>query len=440
MKKSVYVCKECEHSESKWMGKCHQCQTWNSFEIQKPDTNLSSSTKNVFCISEKLVSKNIIKTSLDEFDRAFGGGLSVGSINLIGGEPGVGKSTLILQLLNALTSQNKRGLYLSGEESIEQIQARCLRLNIVSKEILIGFESNWDNIKKIIKKQSPEFLIIDSVQTLKSNELMNSLSGGGSTKTIIYELIEFVKSLNITVVLIGHVTKSGELAGPKFLEHMVDVVASLEKDGNSDLRVLRVFKNRFGGINEVGLFTMTQGGFVENKLNYLNKKLEPGVYTVTQIGSRNMLVEIQSLVGNSGERKRISQGYLIQRLLIMLAILNKYIPEIGAINHSALDIYLNLLDCLNKNEKICDLGVIYSLLFSLLNKKSDHKVLILGEVDLKGNTRPLPQNLRPNGCLDGFDKVIVPKQNLKEIMSSSKTRGVTYIGVKNISDLSAEIA
>ena len=269
---------------------------------------------------------------------------------------------------------------------------------------------------------------------------MKSIGGSSNIKDIVYELVEFIKPLKITVILIGHVTKAGELAGPKFLEHMVDTVAGLDKNPDSQLRVLRVYKNRFGDTSEVGLLRMTEKGLIEANCHSLDSLRENGIYTLGRIGSRNHIFEVQSLIGHSGEKRKITEGYSSQRLLLILAIIKRYLPSLSRVDMAELDIYLSFLDSISIHNRVNDLGVICSLLYSFQKREITQRLLVIGEVDLRGNIRELPDNMSLGRNYENIDKIILPQKNADKLNRQKKTQGITYIGVKNISDFSTLIA
>jgi len=391
-KQTIYICDKCGNEFPTWSGKCSMCGEWNSLQELKlshsinkgkrPDAKVESIRINDI----KIESSSRIKTSISELDRVLGGGIVAGSIILLGGEPGIGKSTLLLQLADRL----KTVFYLSAEESVEQIKMRAKRLKVENDKIILSADWDIEAVLGEVKKVEPELFIVDSIQTITKN----SLEGTAGSITQVREcgilLQQFAKTSGIPVVLIGHVTKEGNIAGPRILEHLVDVVLYLEGDRFNDARLLRGVKNRFGATNEVGVFAMNENGMVEIKNPsqvFLGERVNsPGsVITVTLEGTRPILVEIQALVvpTSFGFPKRTSSGFDLNRLNLLAAVITKKTP----VNLSNCDIYLNVIGGIRLGEPAVDLAVCSAMISSYKNKIYNNDVCFYGEVGLSGEIR-----------------------------------------------------
>ncbi|AGF46746.1 DNA repair protein RadA/Sms [Candidatus Kinetoplastibacterium desouzaii TCC079E] len=441
--KSIYVCSQCGTTSLKWQGKCSSCNSWNSFD-EKPveifDNSSSkyswSLTSSVKTLSE-VEAKDVIRisTGLSEFDRALGGGLIIGSVILIGGDPGIGKSTLLLQSLSFLSSQYNV-LYVTGEESVEQIALRARRLNLSSDNNLkLLAEINLTQIINIINLHNPLIVVIDSIQTIYSDELHSSPGSLSQVKDCASKLTRVAKEAGIIVFMVGHLTKDGTIAGPRVLEHMVDTVLYFEGDQNSSFRLIRSFKNRFGAVNELGAFAMTDKGlrcvsnpsalFLSNHINQV-----PGsCIMATQEGSRTLLVEIQALVNKSyslSTRKILSVGLDSNRLSMVLAILYKH----GGFPTFDKDIFVNVVGGVKISEPASDLAVLLAIVSSLLNLPIPLKLFAFGEIGLSGEIRPAikgQERLKEASKL-GFRTALIPTQNApKEIISDLKIIKVSSV-------------
>ncbi len=397
MKKSEeFICENCEKKHLSWAGKCSMCNKWNSI-IKLSDREV------VNCIDEikplkvsqiSFVSKERIKTKLNEIDRVLGGGFVKASVTLFGGAPGVGKSTLVLGIIKSILAykENLNILYLSGEETCEQVAARSLRVKLNSSSMKIVHESKWEKIENFLNKNKFEFIVIDSIQTLYS-ENINSLSGSISQIKIITEcIIKYAKNNNTTILIIGHINKEGGLAGPKTLEHMVDTVISLDKDLNSNVRVLSSSKNRFGSVEEIGLLKMEKKGFVphcENIFsNYKRKENYVGcALSCFKSGSRVFYLEIETLAVENklGTGKRVIYGIDINRVSLLLAIIEKFLK----IPVNSYDVYINVVGVSRSINREIDLAIIASLISSFKSIKISNNLIFLGEVGLSGRIRPI---------------------------------------------------
>lgn len=385
MKNYTYYCRECELKIVKWQGKCNQCGQWNSFvEISKSPANNIKIKKPIRLDEVQETSFKKLATGISEFDLVLGGGITLGSIILLGGEPGVGKSTLIMQVLSKLSIQNQNILYISGEENESQVAQRASRLKTSVDNFLIYFESAWEKIKKEIIKAKSNIIVIDSIQTLVANEHDNNAGSINQVKGLTHDIVEFGKSLGLTIFVIGHITKSGSIAGPKHLEHMVDTVLLFEINRENNFRTLKSTKNRFGSTGEIGIFEFVESGLVKaeinNEINVDNKK---SVYSSYIEGKKNLKVEIQSLVienkFNTG--KRIVTGVDANRLQILLAILENTLEV--PISYS--DVYLDVIGGLKIKGRESDLSIIVSLYLTFKKIKLDSIYAFLGEVNLNGD-------------------------------------------------------
>ncbi|MCK5882113.1 MAG: DNA repair protein RadA [Bacteriovoracaceae bacterium] len=403
-KGTIYVCQECGHSTAKWVGKCPECNEWNTFEeeaqlIVKGSKLLVNSENNgapqkVKDIGAENYSR--VHTGIDEFDRVVGGGIIRGSLVLIGGEPGVGKSTILTSIIGTLAIvTNDKVLYTSGEESLGQVAERARRLGVESDNFFIYHETNWQNILEEIKKIRPKFLVLDSIQTTISNEISSGPGTVSQIREVTYELMNYVKAHDITCFVIGHITKEGSIAGPKILEHMVDTVIYFEGDQFGHYRVLRAIKNRFGNTNEVGIFEMGDAGLKEvaNPAQFfLDERPEDSfgrsLCCIIE-GSRSLFVEIQALVveNNGGYPRRTTQGVDSNRLSMIIAVIEKYF----GISISLNDVYVNVVGGMKLQTRESDLAIIASLLSSFRESPICDSTVFIGEVGLTGEVRSVPQ-------------------------------------------------
>jgi DNA repair protein RadA/Sms len=402
--KTVFTCQECGYQSAKWLGKCPDCSQWNSFseeETIKPSKAAPKSTlgresrpKTIHEIEDEKVQR--YKTKIGEFDRVMGGGVTIGSLTLIGGEPGIGKSTLLMEVCGKLLNEynNEKILYVSGEESESQVAQRSKRLGVNNDGFYIFNETNWQKILEQVKELKPKFLVLDSIQTTHSNQVDSSAGTLTQIREVTYELMNFAKAYDLTCFIIGHVTKEGQIAGPKILEHMVDTVIYFEGDQLGQYRMLRVMKNRFGNTNEVGIFEMQEKGLIEikNPSQYFLEQSLPGSYgrslTCILEGSRSLFVEIQALVVENkfAVGRRTTQGLDSNRVALLVAVIDKYL----GIPLSYNDIYVNVVGGMKLSTRENDLSVIASLLSSYYQKAIPSDTLFLGEVGLTGEVRSVP--------------------------------------------------
>lgn len=441
--KTVFVCSQCGYESPKWMGKCPACNEWNSFYEEKVVTSATSNSGKKKEIAKPIELNKIegkteskISTGFTELDRVLGGGLVNGSLILLGGEPGIGKSTLILQICNKIKT-NGKVLYVSGEESGEQIKLRADRLNVKNDNLLFLSETNIENIEENILSINPKLVIIDSIQTMYSEDITSAAGSVSQVREITAKIMRICKENAITTILIGHVTKDGNIAGPRVLEHMVDTVLYLEGERYFSYRMLRGVKNRFGSTNEIGMFEMQSEGLVEitdpSKVLISERDENPSgsVIVATMEGTRPLLVEFQVLTTPTifGMPRRTANGIDYNRLSVLLAVLEK---KVG-LNLGNQDVYLNVVSGLRINEPAIDLGIVAATVSSFKNLPISTKTVVLGEVGLTGEIRSvnlIEKRLKEAEKL-GFKKCIIPESNKKLLKENYK---LDIIGVKNINE------
>ena len=440
--KTVFVCSECGNESSKWLGKCPACNSWNSFYEQKIVETKNKVTSNKITSAPQALNSYEAKetlrihTGFGELDRVLGGGLVKGSLILLGGEPGIGKSTLILQICDKIKGEGKV-LYVSGEESAEQIKLRADRLGINNDDILFLGETDIDIVNQAIINVNPKLVIIDSIQTMYSDEITAAAGSVSQVREITGQVMRVCKSRAITTIIIGHVTKEGNIAGPRVLEHMVDTVLYLEGERYFSYRMLRGVKNRFGSTNEIGMFEMQSEGLVEitdpSKVLISERDENPSgsVIIATMEGTRPLLVEFQALTTPTvfGMPRRTANGIDYNRLAVLIAVLEK---KVG-INLGNQDVYLNVVSGLRINEPAIDLGIIGATVSSFKNLPIDKYTVVLGEVGLTGEIRSvnlIDKRLKEAEKL-GFKKCIIQESNKKLLKENYK---LDIIGVKNINE------
>ena len=444
--KTVFVCSNCGYESAKWLGKCPACNEWNSFyeeKVASSSGNASSSNKSN---KEKAVPRKLkevegietarTSTGIGELDRVLGGGLVKGSLVLVGGEPGIGKSTLILQLCDKVKGEGKV-LYVSGEESAEQVKIRADRLNINNDDLMFLGETNIDSIEDAIISINPKLVIIDSIQTMYSEEITSAAGTVSQVREITARIMRMCKDNGITTIIIGHVTKDGNIAGPRVLEHMVDTVLYLEGERYFSYRILRGVKNRFGSTNEVGMFEMKNEGMVEitNPSSILiserNDNPAGSVIVASMEGTRPLLIELQALTTPSvfGIPKRTANGIDYNRLAVLIAVIEKR----AGIGLGTQDVYLNVVSGIRIAEPAVDLGVVLACTSSYKNVSIPQDVVAIGEVGLTGEVRAvnmIEKRLKEAERL-GFKKCIIPESNKKLLKENFK---LDIIGVRNINE------
>jgi DNA repair protein RadA/Sms len=437
--KVVFYCTNCGYESLKWLGKCPDCNAWNSFAEEEKITTKMPLPREAAApekIGEITIKKEMrVSSGFPEVDRVLGGGFIAGELILLSGEPGIGKSTLVLQIAKNLGEEYKV-LYCSGEESKEQIKYRGNRLGITNQEILISAENNFENITKIVEKENPEFLIIDSIQTMYTSDVDSAPGTISQAREISGKLLKLAKNSGMTVMIVGHITKDGGIAGPKLLEHMVDVVLYFEGEKYYQYRSLRSYKNRFGSSSEIGIFEMVNEGLKEvpNPSKFLlQERAEnaPGsVITAIFEGSRAILLEIQTLVSEShyNQGRRVTTGYDYNRINMIIAVLEK---KLG-VHLSGSDIYVNIVGGIKIAEPAVDLAIAMAIVSSYRNKSIDQDMIVLGEIGLSGEVRSV-SNLEKRikeGEKMGFAKALVPFNN----KSTHNEGNIKLHKVKNIGD------
>ena len=447
--KTVYVCSECGASFPKWMGKCTTCNSWNTIEEEIVKTAPSSSKVSVMSVpsadtaSPKRISEIHSSqeartlTGMGELDRVLGGGLVRGSLVLVGGDPGIGKSTLLLQICEFL-GKTQNILYVSGEESQRQIKLRADRLGITTENLKVYSETNMDYITDCIFREKPDVLIIDSVQTMYNPEIQSTPGNTAQIKDVTTVLMKIAKENSISVFVVGHVTKEGALAGPKILEHMVDCVLYFEGERHQSFRILRAVKNRFGSTNEIGVFEMKGCGLEEvpnpsmAMLSGRPENVSGSCIICTMEGTRPVLAEVQALVTPTsfGNPRRMASGPDLSRSIMLMAVLEKR----GGLKMSAFDAYVNVVGGLKITEPAADLGLVLALASSYSGNAIDSSTVAIGEVGLTGELRACSfLEARVAECEKlGFKRCIIPAINLKKLKNFE---GIELIPCSNIVDV-----
>lgn len=444
--KNVFYCKECGYESAKWVGQCPGCKGWNTFveepvvkrvtagankdrRIQIEPTKLS----NVNCDTDERFS-----TSFCELDRVLGGGIVVGSLVLVGGDPGIGKSTLLLQMCKELASRHKNVLYISGEESLKQIKMRASRLSYSEGDLLLLSETNLDLIEDAIKKINPDVVIIDSIQTMFREDIGSAPGSVSQVRETTHSLMQIAKGMGISIFIVGHVTKEGVVAGPRVLEHMVDTVLYFEGDNHASYRILRAVKNRFGSTNEIGVFEMRNVGLVEvtNPSEYMLQGRPEGesgsIVTCAMEGTRPIMVEVQALVcqTNFNMPRRTAAGTDYNRVNLLLAVVEKRL----GLQLASCDAYINVAGGMKINEPALDMSIILAVMSSYKNRPLDGKTIAFGEVGLTGEVRSVNQAEQRviEAMKMGYETCILPQVN-KEVID---IKGIKLIGIKTLRDLS----
>ncbi|MCB4746688.1 MAG: DNA repair protein RadA [Sulfurovum sp.] len=427
-KKTIFECQACGFQSPRWIGRCTSCGEWESM-IELTSSQIKFLKETSTCINNTLAKATPITevneddithfpSGSDELDLVLGGGIIPGSLTLVGGSPGIGKSTLLLKVVGNLAQQHKQVLYVSGEESAGQIKLRANRLGANHERLYLLSEINLQSIIAEINSRTYDFIVIDSIQTLYSDEIPSAPGSVTQVRTITFELMRIAKNLHIPIFIIGHITKDGSIAGPRVLEHMVDTVLYFEGDSNSELRILRSFKNRFGSTNEIGIFEMNKEGFNDAKSmagRFFNKeKLQSGsALTVIMEGSRPIIIEVQALVSEShGHPKRSSTGFDNNRLGMLLALLEKKLD----LPLGTYDVFINIGGGIKVTEPSADLAIIAAILSSYRDREINTETLFLGEVSLTGEIREiskLSQRLKEIET-QGFKKAIIPNKPMEK--------------------------
>jgi DNA repair protein RadA/Sms len=449
--KVAFVCNECGSDYSKWQGQCNDCGAWNSlseFKVSSSKTSarvaVSQDTKYAGYAGSKTGIQNLSDIDLTdvprfssgagEFDRVLGGGLVPGGVVLIGGSPGAGKSTLLLQTM-CLLAQQQNALYVTGEESLQQVAMRAQRLGLPTQNLKMLSETNVERILDVAQELQPKIIVIDSIQVMHLDGVESAPGSVSQVRESAAVLTRFAKQTQTAVLLVGHVTKDGTLAGPKVLEHMVDCSVLLEGSEDSRFRTLRGMKNRFGAVNELGVFAMLETGLKEVKNPssiFLNRSKHPAAGSLVMVvweGTRPLLVELQALVDDSAfsNPKRVTVGFDHNRLAMLLAVLHKH----GGLLTSDQDVYLNVVGGVRVLETSGDLAAIAAVVSSFRDRALSDELVVLGEVGLSGEIRPVPsgQERISEAAKHGFTKAVVPKGNVPK----KTIPGMTIIGVERLS-------
>lgn len=446
-KTSIFFCQSCGYESSKWMGQCPGCKEWNTFVEEVVDKKsagtlakqkATASEAKVLPLSQiEMTYDKRVSTDMKELDRVLGGGIVQGSMVLVGGDPGIGKSTLLLQVCRNLSEHNIKVLYISGEESLQQIKIRAERIGNFGDSLKLLCETNLDTIKAVIDREKPQIVVIDSIQTMFNEEVSSAPGSVSQVRESTGVLMQIAKGMGISIFIVGHVTKEGVVAGPRVLEHMVDTVLYFEGDRHAAYRILRGVKNRFGSTNEIGVFEMRQDGLVEveNPSEYMLSGKPEGasgsVVACSMEGTRPILLEVQALVchSNFGIPRRTAAGTDFNRVNLLMAVLEKRL----GLKLGDCDAYVNIAGGIKMNEPAIDLGIVLALISSYKDKPIDEKTICFGEVGLSGEVRAVnmaEQRVQEAKKL-GFEVCILPEVCRK---SMTEVKGIKLVGVSNLLD------
>lgn len=440
-KKSVFFCQNCGHEEGKWLGQCPACKEWNTFVEERVTSGKAGAVRDkkdaqIVTLSSVATDEDErMMTKIAELDRVLGGGIVPGSLVLVGGDPGIGKSTLLLQVCQRLSALNKKILYISGEESLRQIKLRANRMGDFSDTLFLLCETNLDIIRSVIEQQRPDMVVIDSIQTMYNEEVGSAPGSVSQVRESTNILMQLAKGLGISIFIVGHVTKEGTVAGPRVLEHMVDTVLYFEGDRHASYRILRAVKNRFGSTNEIGVFEMQKSGLVEVEnpsefmLSGRPEHASGSVVACAMEGTRPMLMEIQALVckSNFGMPRRTAAGLDYNRVNLLMAVLEKRV----GLPLSNYDAYVNIAGGIRMNEPAVDLGIVMAIASSYKNKPVSEDAIVFGEVGLSGEVRAvtMPEQRVAEAKKLGFKTCILPEVSVKGI---GQVKGIEVIGVKSV--------
>ncbi|MBO5197978.1 MAG: DNA repair protein RadA [Lachnospiraceae bacterium] len=446
--KTIFFCKECGYESAKWMGQCPGCREWNTF-VEEPVAKKTVSAGGISGIggAKKAEPRRLSEvdtnedermlTGIQEFDRVLGGGIVVGSLVLVGGDPGIGKSTLLLQMCREMSERKCQVLYVSGEESLRQIKMRAERLGVKDGNLLLLSETNLEAIEGAIDSVKPGIVVIDSIQTMYREDISASPGSVSQVRETTSTLMRIAKGMGITIFIVGHVTKEGVVAGPRVLEHMVDTVLYFEGENTASYRVLRAVKNRFGSTNEIGVFEMRGDGLreVANPSEFMlqgKPEDEPGSVVAASIeGTRPILVEVQALIcqTNFNMPRRTAAGTDYNRVNLLMAVLEKRI----GVQLAGCDAYINVAGGMRVSEPALDLAIVFAILSSYRNRPVDGKTLVFGEVGLTGEVRAvnLAETRVAEAAKMGYTACILPESNRENI----KNPKIKLIGVKNVKEL-----
>ncbi len=445
-KKTVFFCQNCGYESAKWMGQCPGCKEWNTFVEETALPKTSGRTPTARKTENKPISLNQIDiqedarqdSGLAELDRVLGGGIVPGSLVLVGGDPGIGKSTLLLQMCRYLSQRHIKALYISGEESLSQIKLRARRIGDFTDDLLLLCETNLGMIERAIGNHNPQLVIIDSIQTLYNEEVSSPPGSVSQVRESTSVLLQIAKGKGVTIFIVGHVTKEGNVAGPRVLEHMVDTVLYFEGDRHASYRILRAVKNRFGSTNEIGVFEMRESGLeeVKNPSEFLlegrPEDASGSIVACSMEGTRPILIEIQALVCNTnfGIPRRTAAGTDFNRVNLLMAVLEKRL----GMHLSNCDAYVNIAGGIKISEPAIDLGIVLAVISSHQNRAIPDHVIAFGEVGLSGEIRAV--NMSEQRVAEakklGFRTVILPKVSLKALEGF---KGIRLLGVSSLREV-----
>lgn len=447
-KTTVFFCQSCGYESSKWMGQCPGCKEWNTFVEETIDKKSVGKTKSTVTETKAIPLSQIeatnderVSTNMQELDRVLGGGIVQGSLVLVGGDPGIGKSTLLLQVCKNLSEQKIKVLYISGEESLQQIKIRAERIGTFTDSLSLLCETNLDTIRAMIDREKPQIVIIDSIQTMYQEDISSAPGSVSQVREATALLMQIAKGMGVSIFIVGHVTKEGVVAGPRVLEHMVDTVLYFEGDRHAAYRILRGVKNRFGSTNEIGVFEMRQNGLieVENPSEYMLSGKPEGasgsVVACSMEGTRPILLEVQALVchSNFGIPRRTSTGTDFNRVNLLMAVLEKRL----GLKLGDCDAYVNIAGGIRMNEPAIDLGIVLAIVSSYKERPIDEKTICFGEVGLSGEVRAV--SMAEQRVLEaqklGFDTCILPEVCIASVKQNLKDKhSIKLIGVSSVKD------
>ncbi len=443
--RSLYYCRECGYESPKWMGQCPGCKEWNTFSEEPAAKKTPSSGRGPAVPVQEPKSLSEVNTDEDErmltgiqeLDRVLGGGMVVGSLVLVGGDPGIGKSTLLLQMCREMSAKRHKLLYVSGEESLRQIKMRAERLGAFTDSLRLLAETNLERVENVIEAMKPDIVIIDSIQTMYREDIQASPGSVSQVRETTGTLLRIAKGMGITVFIVGHVTKEGVVAGPRVLEHMVDTVLYFEGENSAAYRILRSVKNRFGSTNEIGVFEMRSDGLreVPNPSEFMlqgKPEDEPGSVVAASIeGTRPILIEVQALIcqTNFNMPRRTAAGTDYNRVNLLMAVLEKR----AGIQLAGCDAYLNVAGGMKVNEPALDLGIVLAILSSYRNRPVDSGTVVFGEVGLTGEVRAvnMAESRVAEAAKMGYTSCILPESNRENIRNAK----IRLIGVRNVREL-----
>ena len=445
-KKSIYFCQNCGHEESKWLGQCPMCREWNTFVEEKVTVSKGTAAKNTVREAEVVTLSSVstdqedrMQTEIEELDRVLGGGVVPGSLVLVGGDPGIGKSTLLLQVCKRLSDQGRKVLYISGEESLKQIKLRANRMGTFSDHLLLLCETNLETIRQVIEREHPAVAVIDSIQTMYMEALDSAPGSVSQVRACGNELMRVGKTYNIPIFIVAHVTKSGELAGPKIVEHLVDCVLHFTGERNQELRILRAFKNRFGTTSEIGAFEMAEEGLIEIEnlsksfLEGMEEGAEGSMAGAVYEGTRPLLLEVQALAAptNVGFARRSAIGVELSRLNMILAVLERK-AGLSLINQ---DIYVNIVGGLRPEGTSVDLAVALAIYSTCKGIPCSGKTIAIGEIGLTGDLRSVQnsEKIAREAARMGFERILMPEKNAAKLKAAD-VAGIRIVGVKRLAD------